>query len=54
LFKQKYGRKRQPGRDPNDRRYDGKIRLMLRRIDPVEFDALTRGEEEIEPAEQDP
>ena len=45
-FLQQYKRKRRPGFDPNDRRYDHKIQELIRRMSPEELDALMHGDEE--------
>jgi hypothetical protein len=46
-FIRQYARKRHPGMDPNDRRYDREIERMIRHMKPEELDDLTRvGEDE--------
>ena len=46
-FIRQYARKRYPGMDPNDRRYDREIERMIRHMKPEELDELMRaGEDE--------
>jgi len=45
-FVRQYARKRHPGNDPNDRRYDRELERKLRRMKPEELDALMHGEAE--------
>jgi len=47
-FFRQYSRKKHAGQDPNDRGYDRKIEKNLKNMDPVELDALLRGEEDGE------
>jgi hypothetical protein len=47
VFVRQYARKRYPGMDPNDRRYDREIERLIRRMKPEELDQLMReGEDE--------
>lgn len=47
-----YERKKRPGRgEPNDRTYDRKLEVAVKRMDPVELDALLNGD--VEPDELD-
>lgn len=41
-FIRQYARKRYPGMDPNDRRYDREIERKIRRMKPEELDELMR------------
>ncbi len=52
IFMRKYSRKRSPGSDPNDRDYDRKVEEMVKRMDPMELDALLRGEDD-EPLDEE-
>lgn len=46
LFLKQYGRKRRPGgQDPNDRSYSKKVAGRVKRMDPVTFDQLLRGDD---------
>jgi hypothetical protein len=48
VFIRKYARKRYPGMDPNDRRYDREIEQLIRRMKPEELDELLRaGDEDL-------
>jgi uncharacterized protein (TIGR02996 family) len=44
LFLSKYGRKSQPGGDPNDRTYDREVEKRVKRMKPEELDELLRGD----------
>ena len=45
-FVGQYARKaRRGGLDPNDRRYDRSVEREVKRLPPIEFDALLRGDE---------
>jgi hypothetical protein len=46
LFIQQYGRKKNAGQDPNDRAYDRKLEKKIRKMDPMELDALLRDDQE--------
>lgn len=51
-FMDQYERKKRPGRgEPNDRTYDRKLEVAVKRMDPVELDALLNGD--VEPDELD-
>ena len=45
LFLQRYARKAQKHRDPNDRRYDRKIAAIVRRLRPEDLERLLQDEE---------
>lgn len=45
-FRWQYGRKKQPGHDPNDRGYDRALERQIRHMDPRELDEFLRGEGE--------
>ena len=48
-FLRSYGRKRrQPGRNANDRTYSWPHEELIKRMDPRDLDALMRGEDETE------
>ncbi len=47
-FMKRYTRKRPHRGEPNDRKYDRKVEELIKRMDPVELDALLRGDEENE------
>ncbi len=44
IFLRQYRRKRQRGREPNDRHYDRQIEERVKHMDPLELDALLRGD----------
>jgi hypothetical protein len=44
VFVKQYGRQRHAGREPNDRRYDRATEQAINQMDPIELDALMRGE----------
>jgi hypothetical protein len=48
-FLRQYGRKRQKGREPNDRGYDRKLEAKVQRMRPEDLDELLRGENEAKP-----
>jgi hypothetical protein len=48
LFVRAYQRKRQPGRDPNDRAYDRKVVDMIRRMSAEELDALLSADDDVD------
>lgn len=48
-FIRQYARKRHPGMDPNDRRYDREIERKIRQMKPEELDALMRDGEDDPP-----
>jgi len=48
IFLRQYKRKRQPGHDPNDRRFDHEIQQAIRRMSPEELDVLMHGDEDEE------
>jgi hypothetical protein len=41
-FAHLYARKAQPGRDPNDRRYDRKLEEKIKRMKPEQLGALLK------------
>ena len=41
-FMRQYGRRRQKGVEPNDRRYDRDLEVSVKRLDPGELDELLR------------
>jgi hypothetical protein len=43
-FMRQYGRKAQPGHDPNDRGYDREIERLVKQMDPAELDELLHGD----------
>lgn len=45
-FMRQYGRKKHPGHDPNDRKYDRELAHLVKTMDPAELDELLRGEAE--------
>jgi hypothetical protein len=45
LFMQQYGRKANSN-DPNDRRYDREVEMVVKRMKPDELDRLLRNDEE--------
>ena len=45
-FLRQYGRKRQPGRDANDRQYDRDLERELKRMDPAEVSRLMHDEDD--------
>ena len=47
-FVRQFGRKKQGGGEPNDRRYDRKIEALISRMDPEELDELLHGEAEAD------
>ncbi len=51
-FLRKYGRKKYPGKDPNDRAYDRKLENKIKQMDPEELDRLMHDGEDEEPAEK--
>lgn len=52
-FMGQYGRKKRPGKgEPNDRTYDRNLEETVKRMDPVELDALLNGEVEAEGLEE--
>jgi hypothetical protein len=44
VFMKQYGRQKHAGREPNDRRYDHATEQAIKQMDPIELDALLRGE----------
>jgi len=44
-FVRQYGRKAQKGKEPNDRKYDRKVELTLKRMKPEQLDELLRDDE---------
>jgi hypothetical protein len=44
-FMRQYGRHRQKGVEPNDRRYDRELEAELKKVAPDELDALLRDDE---------
>ena len=42
-FLRKYGRKKYPGHNPNDRQYDRNPERKIKSMDPEELDELMRG-----------
>jgi hypothetical protein len=44
-FLQQYGRKRQKGQEPNDRRYDKKIQREIDQLTPEALEGLLDGED---------
>lgn len=40
LFAKKYARKAEPGRDPNDRKYDRKVEQQVKHMNPEELHRL--------------
>ena len=46
-FLRRYEKKSQPGREPNDRKYDVKIEHQIKRLMPEKLDRLMRGEDEV-------
>jgi hypothetical protein len=47
-FMRQYARKKEHGQDPNDRKYDQKLKREIRRMNPAELDELLRGEDSEE------
>ncbi len=45
-FMKRYTRKRPHRGEPNDRKYDRKVEELVKRMDPVELDALLHGDED--------
>lgn len=45
-FVQQYGRKKNPGIDPNDRRYSREIEKQVKQMDPRELDELLHRDED--------
>lgn len=41
-FLQQYSRKKQIGRDPNDRPYDRRVENEIKKMNPIELDSLLR------------
>ena len=53
-FMDQYGRKKRPGKgEPNDRKYDRSLEEAVKRMDPVELDALVNGEVEVDGLDPD-
>jgi len=46
VFLQRYRRKAQKGKEPNDRNYDREIEQIIRKLKPEDLDALLNGEED--------
>ena len=46
IFVQRYSRKAQKGKDPNDRRYDHKIEQEMKRLDPADLSRLLSDDED--------
>jgi hypothetical protein len=44
VFTRKYGRKAQRSKEPNDRQYDRDLEKLVKRMDPMDLDALLHGE----------
>jgi hypothetical protein len=44
-FMRQYGRRRQKGAEPNDRRYDRELEASLKKLDPSKLDGLMRDDE---------
>ncbi len=44
-FLRQYGRRRQKGIEPNDRRYDRELEVRLKKLAPDELDRLMREDE---------
>lgn len=46
-FVKDYGRKSQPGQEPNDRGYSRRIEEAIKRMPPEQLDQLLHGEAEV-------
>lgn len=46
-FIKAYGRKSQPGQEPNDRDYSRRIEQAIKRLPPEQLDQLLHGELEV-------
>lgn len=47
-FVQQYGRKKNPGIDPNDRRYSREVERQVKQMDPLELDELLHGDDDAD------
>ena len=45
-FVQQYARKKNPGIDPNDRRYSREVEQHVKQMDPRELDELLHGDDD--------
>jgi len=51
-FLRKYGRKKYPGKDPNDRDYDRELAKKIKQMNPEELDRLMHDGEDEGPGEK--
>ncbi len=48
IYLREVGRKAQKGQEPNDRGHDRELERKLKRMSPLEIDALTRADDDEE------